>query len=59
MDRMRASRVGAWIVILAMIVLAVVGIAMLGPFGVLIAVPALLLLWLLLAGSTGGPAAGA
>ena len=59
MDGIRAGRMAGWLVVLAAVVLCVIGVALLGPFGVLVALPALLLLLLLLAGSSGGPSAGA
>jgi len=37
----------------------VIGVVLLGPFGLAIAVPALLIILLAAASSTGGPAAGA
>jgi hypothetical protein len=54
-----AGRGLLWVVIAVAILAVVVGVVLLGPFGLAIAVPALLIIWFAAASSTGGPAAGA
>ncbi|HEY0387260.1 MAG TPA: hypothetical protein VGC71_02350 [Gaiellales bacterium] len=48
-----------WVVIAVAILAVLIGVVLLGPFGLAIAVPALLIIWFAAAASTGGPAAGA
>jgi hypothetical protein len=54
-----AGRGLLWVAIAVALLAMVVGVLLLGPFGLAIAVPALLIIWLAAASSSGGPAAGA
>ena len=54
-----AGRGLLWIVIGLAILVLVVGVMLLGPFGIASAVPALLIIWFAAASTSGGPAAGA
>jgi hypothetical protein len=48
-----------WAVAVILIVFTVLGILLLGIFGAMIAVPALVVIWLAASAGAGGPAAGA
>ena len=48
-----------WVVIAVAIVVVVLGMLLLGPFGLIIAIPALLAIWFAIGFTAGGPAAGA
>lgn len=54
-----AGRGLLWVVIAVAVLAVIIGVVLLGPFGLAIAVPALLIIWFAAAASTGGPAAGA
>lgn len=48
-----------WVVIAVAVVVVVLGVFLLGPFGLIIAIPALLAIWFAIGFTAGGPAAGA
>ena len=48
-----------WVVIAVAIVVVVLGMFLIGPFGLIIAIPALLAIWFAIGFTAGGPAAGA
>ena len=48
-----------WIVIVLLVAVVVISIFLLGPIGLFVVVPAVLVVWLLAAGAAGGPAVGA
>jgi hypothetical protein len=48
-----------WAVIMVAVVVVVLGIFLIGPFGLIIVVPALLAVWFAIGFTAGGPAAGA
>src|SRR5207253_562870 len=54
-----AGRGLPWIVIAVAVVVVVGGVLLLGPFGLAIALPALLVIWFAAGSTSGGPAAGA
>jgi hypothetical protein len=54
-----AGRGLLWLAIVAAVVTVLAGVLLLGPFGLAIAVPALLVIWFAAASTGGGPAAGA
>jgi hypothetical protein len=54
-----AGRLLLWIVIAVAVVVIVLAVFLLGPFGLALVVPALLVVWLAAALSAGGPAIGA
>jgi hypothetical protein len=54
-----AGRGLLWLVIAIAIVVVLVGTLLIGPFGLIIVVPALLVIWLVSSAASGGPAAGA
>jgi hypothetical protein len=54
-----AGRGLLWVVIAVAIVVVVLGMLLLGPFGLIIAIPALLAIWFAIGFTAGGPAAGA
>jgi hypothetical protein len=59
-DAARATGRGLlWLAIVIGMVLVVLGVFLVGPFGLAIAIPALLVIWLAASWSAGGPAAGA
>ena len=54
-----AGRLLLWVVIAVAAIVVVLGVFLLGPFGLALAVPALLVIWLAAAFTAGGPAIGA
>jgi hypothetical protein len=48
-----------WVVIAVAIVVVVLGVFLIGPFGLIIVIPALLAIWFAVGFTAGGPAAGA
>lgn len=48
-----------WVVIAVAIVVVVLGMFLIGPFGLIIVIPALLAIWFAIGFTAGGPAAGA
>ena len=48
-----------WVVIAVAIVVVVLGMFLIGPFGLIIVIPALLAIWFAVGFSANGPAAGA
>ena len=48
-----------WVVIAVAIVVVVLGVFLIGPFGLIIVIPALLAIWFAIGFTAGGPAAGA
>ena len=48
-----------WVVIAVAIVVVVLGMFLVGPFGLIIVIPALLAIWFAVGFTAGGPAAGA
>ena len=48
-----------WVVIAVAIVVVVLGVFLVGPFGLIIVIPALLAIWFAVGFTAGGPAAGA
>jgi hypothetical protein len=48
-----------WVVIAVAVVVVVLGIFLIGPFGLIIVIPALLAIWFAIGFTAGGPAAGA
>jgi hypothetical protein len=48
-----------WVVIAVAIVVVVLGVFLVGPFGLIIVIPALLATWFAVGFTAGGPAAGA
>jgi hypothetical protein len=54
-----AGRGLLWVAIGVAILVVLVGVVLLGPFGLAIAVPGLLIIWFAAAATSGGPAAGA
>jgi hypothetical protein len=48
-----------WVAIAVAVVIVVIGVFLLGPFGLLILVPAVLLVWFVAGLAAGGPATGA
>lgn len=48
-----------WVVIAMAIVVVVLGVFLIGPFGLIIVIPALLAIWFAVGFTAGGPAAGA
>jgi hypothetical protein len=54
-----AGRGLMWLVIAIAIVVVLVGTILIGPFGLIIVVPALLVIWLVSSAASGGPATGA
>jgi hypothetical protein len=56
---MNTKQRALWAVAVMLIIATVLGFLLLGIFGVMIAVPALVFIWLAATASAGGPAAGA
>lgn len=57
-----AKRAGGWLLVILLgiaIVIAIIGLFLLGPLGLLIGIPVAIVLALLFGASSGGPAAGA
>jgi hypothetical protein len=54
-----AGRLLLWVVIVVAVIVVVLGVFLLGPLGLALAVPALLVVWLASALTAGGPAIGA
>lgn len=57
-----AKRAGGWLLVIllgAAVVIAIIGLFLLGPLGLLIGIPVGIVLVLLFGASSGGPAAGA
>jgi len=48
-----------WLVIAVAVVIVVIGVFLLGPFGLFIVVPAVLMIWFVSGLAAGGPATGA
>lgn len=48
-----------WVAVAVAVVIVVIGVFLLGPFGLLILVPAVLLVWFVAGLAAGGPATGA
>jgi len=48
-----------WVVVAVAILIVVVGVFLVGPFGLFILVPAVLVVWFAAGAAAGGPAAGA
>jgi hypothetical protein len=48
-----------WVVIAVAIMVVVLGVFLVGPFGLIIVIPALLAIWFAVGFTAGGPAAGA
>jgi hypothetical protein len=48
-----------WVVIAVAVVVVILGVFLIGPFGLIIVVPALLAIWFAIGFTAGGPAAGA
>jgi hypothetical protein len=48
-----------WAVIAVAVVVVVLGVFLVGPFGLIIVIPALLAIWFAIGFTAGGPAAGA
>jgi hypothetical protein len=48
-----------WVVIAVAIVVVVLGVFLVGPFGLIIVIPGLLAIWFAVGFTAGGPAAGA
>lgn len=48
-----------WVVIAVAVIIVIIGVFLLGPFGLFILVPAVLLVWFVAGLAAGGPAAGA
>jgi hypothetical protein len=48
-----------WVVIAVAIVVVVLGVFLIGPFGLIIVIPALLAIWFAVGFTAGGPSAGA
>jgi hypothetical protein len=48
-----------WVVIAVAVVIVVLGVFLVGPFGLIIVIPALLAIWFAIGFTAGGPAAGA
>jgi hypothetical protein len=53
-----AGRLAVWVVIVGAALAALVGIFLLGPIGLAVAIPVALALWLLVGAAAGGGAAG-
>ena len=48
-----------WVVIAVAVVVVILGVFLIGPFGLIIVIPALLAIWFAIGFTAGGPAAGA
>jgi hypothetical protein len=48
-----------WVVIAVAVIIVIIGVFLLGPFGLFILVPAVLLVWFVAGLAAGGPATGA
>jgi hypothetical protein len=48
-----------WVVIAVAVVVVVLGVFLVGPFGLIIVIPALFAIWFAIGFTAGGPAAGA
>jgi hypothetical protein len=58
----QAKRAGGWLLVILLgiaVVIAILGLFLLGPLGLLIGIPVAIVLALLFGASSGGPAAGA
>lgn len=53
------GRAVLWVVIAVAVLVVIVGVFLLGPLGLAIVVPAVIVIWLAAGASAGGPAAGA
>ena len=54
-----AGRGLLWVVIAVAVVVVVLGVFLIGPFGLIIVLPALLAIWFAIGFTAGGPASGA
>jgi hypothetical protein len=55
----RAAGWLVWLLVLAVIVVAAIGLLLLGPFGLAVGIPMAIIAWIVIGTAASGPAAGA